>query len=122
MAHHNIIKANSYNSLIQRLNIFPQGAPPSELLFKILKVFFPEREAQLVSVLPIKPFTDKKAAAIWKLNLNDAKIILNDLADRGILLDYENDGNTTYVLPPPIAAVLGVILKLPPAKQLLASN
>jgi len=103
MAHHNTIKANSYNSLIQRLNIFPQGAPPSELFFKILKILFSEREAKLVSLLPIKPFTDKKAAAIWKLNLSDAKIILNDLANRGILLDYENDGNTTYVLPPPMA-------------------
>jgi ferredoxin len=103
MAHHNTLKDNSYNSLVQRLNIFPQGAPPSELLFKILKVLFSEKEAKLVSHLPIKPFTDKKAAAIWKLNLSDAKVILNDLADRGILLDYENDGNTTYVLPPPMA-------------------
>ncbi|MGA2781015.1 MAG: 4Fe-4S dicluster domain-containing protein [Smithella sp.] len=103
MAHHNTINANSYNSLVQRLNIFPQGAPPSELLFKILKVLFSEREAKLVSHLPIKPFTDGKAAAIWKLNLSDAKIILNDLADRGILLDYEEDGNITYVLPPPMA-------------------
>jgi len=103
MAHHNTIKANSYNSLVQRLNIFPQGAPPSELLFKILKVLFSEREAKLVSLLPIKSFTDKKAAGIWKLNLSDAKIILNDLADRGMLLDYENDGNTTYALPPPMA-------------------
>ena len=103
MAHHNTIKANSYNSLVQRLNIFPQGVPPSELLFKILKVLFSEREAKLVSLLPIKSFTDKKAAGIWKLNLSDAKIILNDLADRGILLDYENDGNTTYALPPPMA-------------------
>jgi ferredoxin len=103
MAHHNTIRPNSYTSLVQRLNIFPQGAPPSELLFKILKVLFSEREARLVSELPVKPFTDKKAAGIWKLNLNDAKIILNDLADRGILLDYDNDGNTTYVLPPPMA-------------------
>ena len=103
MAHHNTIKANSYNSLAQRLNRFPQGAPPTELLFKILKVLFSEREAKLVSRLPIKPFTDKKAAAIWKLSLSDASVILNDLADRGILLDYEEEGNATYVLPPPMA-------------------
>lgn len=103
MAHHNTIKANSYSSLAQRLNKFPQGAPPTELLFKILKVLFSERETQLVSLLPIKPFTDKKAAEIWKMNLSDAKTILNDLADRGLLLDYENNGDTTYTLPPPMA-------------------
>ena len=103
MAHHNTIKANSYSSLAQRLNIFPQGAPPTELLFKILKILFSEREAKLVSLLPVKPFTDQKAAAIWKLNLSDAMVILNDLADRGLLLDYEEEGSVTYVLPPPMA-------------------
>jgi ferredoxin len=103
MAHQNTIKVNGYNRLVQRLNIFPQGAPPSELLFKILKILFSENEAKLVSALPIRPFTDKKAAEIWKLNLGDAKIILNDLADRGILLDYETNGNITYLLPPPMA-------------------
>lgn len=103
MAHHNIIKANSYDNLARRLNFFPQGAPPTEFLFKILEVLFSEREARLVSVLPVKPFTDQKAAAIWKLNLNEAGVVLNDLADRGILLDYENDGKKTYLLPPPMA-------------------
>jgi ferredoxin len=103
MAHHNTIKANSYNSLAQRLNRFPQGAPPTELLFKILKILFSEREAKLVSLLPIKPFTDKRAADIWKMTLSDAKIILNDLADRGIILDYEHNGDTNYTLPPPMA-------------------
>lgn len=103
MAHHNTIKANSYNGLVQRLNRFPLGAPPTELLFKVLKVLFSEREARLVSLLPIKPFTDKKAAAVWRMNLLDARVILSDLADRGLLLDYENEGSTTYVLPPPMA-------------------
>lgn len=103
MAHHGTINVDIYNNLARRLNRFPQGAPPTELLFKILKILFSEKEAQLVSELPIKPFTHKKAAEIWKLNLSDAKIILNDLADRGILLDYENNENTFYVLPPPMA-------------------
>lgn len=103
MAHHNTIKANSYNTLAQRLNKFPQGAPPTELLFKILKVLFSEREAKLVSLLPIKAFTDKRAAEIWRMDLNDTRTVLNDLADRGILLDYEQNGEVTYVLPPPMA-------------------
>ncbi|MBN1382681.1 MAG: 4Fe-4S dicluster domain-containing protein [Deltaproteobacteria bacterium] len=103
MAHHHTIKTNGYDGLAKRLNIFPQGAPPTEFLFKILKVLFSEREAKLVSSLPIKSFTDKKAAAIWKLDLHDARVILNDLADRGILLDYEDGEDTTYILPPPMA-------------------
>lgn len=103
MAHHNTIKKNSYYNLSQRLNKLPQGAPPTEFLFKILKVLFSEREAQLVSLLPIKPFSQKRAAEIWKLPVKDAILILNDLADRGILLDYENNGESTYTMPPPMA-------------------
>jgi ferredoxin len=103
MAHHNTIKSDSYQRLASRLNKFPQGAPPTEFLFRILKVLFSEREAKLVSLLPIKPFSDKKAAGIWKMALNDARLILNDLADRGIFLDYEHNGETTYSLPPPMA-------------------
>jgi Pyruvate/2-oxoacid:ferredoxin oxidoreductase delta subunit len=103
MAHHNTVKGNSYNSLAKRLNKFPQGAPPTEFLFNILSVLFSEKEAKLVSLLPIKPFTGKKAAGIWKMTESDARIILNDLADRGILLDYENNGEITYSLPPPMA-------------------
>lgn len=103
MAHHNSVKSSSYHDLANRLNKFPQGAPPTEFLFSILKVLFSEREAKLVSLLPIKPFTGNRAADIWKMTPADARQVLNELADRGILLDYENEGETTYTLPPPMA-------------------
>lgn len=64
MAHHNTIKQNSYFRLSERINRFPQGAPYSDLLFEILKILFSEREAGLVSLLPIKPFSAAKAAKI----------------------------------------------------------
>lgn len=67
MAHHTI--KTSYAKLTDRINRFPQGAPPSELLFKILKILFSEKEAELVSSLPIKPFTAKKASRIWKMDI-----------------------------------------------------
>ncbi len=101
MAHHN--NDSVYSRLTDRLNRFPQGAPPSELLYKILKMFFTEKEAGLVALLPIKPFTAKKAARIWKMNLPEAQKILDNLASRAILLDMEKDGETSYVLPPPMA-------------------
>ncbi|MEE4261513.1 MAG: (Fe-S)-binding protein, partial [Desulfobacteraceae bacterium] len=65
---HNTIKS-SYSKLAKRLNRFPQGAPPTELLFKILKMLFSEKEAELASLMPIKPFTAKKASRIWKMDL-----------------------------------------------------
>ena len=101
MAHHTL--KTSYSDLVDRLNRFPQGAPPSELLNKILKVLFSEKEAQLVSLLPIKPFTAQKASSIWKLELNTTQKILDALADRALLVDIEQNGKQEYALPPPMA-------------------
>ena len=75
----------------------------SELLYKILKVLFNEREAALVSRLPIKPFKAEKAAGIWNLELTAARKVLDQLADRGLLVDIEQDGEAVYVMPPPMA-------------------
>jgi len=101
MAHHTI--KSSYSSLSERINRFPQGAPPSELLFSILKILFSEKEAGLVSCLPIKPFSAKKASRIWKMDLTNTKKTLDKLASRAILVDIEQNGETFYVLPPPMA-------------------
>jgi ferredoxin len=101
MAHHSL--KSSYTALTDRLNRFPQGATPSELLERILAILFTQREAALVSLLPIKPFTAQKASAIWKVPLGEAVKTLERLAGRALLLDMEGDTETTYVLPPPMA-------------------
>ena len=99
---HNTIKSG-YSKLVDRLNRYPQGAPPSELLFKILGMLFSEKEASLVSVLPIKPFTAEKASHIWKMDLAGTQKILDELAQRAILVDIDQNGESIYVLPPPMA-------------------
>jgi ferredoxin len=101
MAH--LTTTSAYNRLAERLNRFPQGAPPTELLFRILRVLFSEKEAGLVALLPIKPFTASKAARSWKMTANDARGILDKLAGRGLLLDVEQEGEMVYSLPPPMA-------------------
>lgn len=103
MAHHNTIKQNKYKLLADRYNRFPQGAPYSDHLFEIFKILFSEREAGLVSQLPIKPFNTRKAAEIWKLKEHDAGMILNDLAERGLLLDAVGNDDIIYSMPPPMA-------------------
>jgi NAD-dependent dihydropyrimidine dehydrogenase PreA subunit len=94
---------NSYQSLSDRLNLFPQGAPPTELLFRILAVLFTRDEAALVALLPIKPFNVAAAAKIWKKPAAESQRILETLASRGMLLDMEIHGEQIFVLPPPMA-------------------
>jgi ferredoxin len=94
---------DGYRRLAERLNRFPQGAPPSERLYLILEILFSPREAALVAQLPIKPFRTATAARAWSLPLADAANVLEKLASRAILLDLEQDGEPLYVLPPPMA-------------------
>ena len=99
---HRTLKS-SYEQLVDRLNRFPQGAAPSELLYRILKILFSEREAGLVALLPIKPFSAEEASRVWKMDLAATQEVLDELASRMILVDLERDGQTTYTLPPPMA-------------------
>jgi len=94
---------NGYMGLVERLNKFPQGVVQSKTLYNILKLLFTEREASLISELPIKPFTPEKASKIWGLSLKETRELLDELAGRAILLDIEYDGVSHYVLPPPMA-------------------
>ncbi len=94
---------DGYRRLVDRLNRFPQGAPPSELLYGILEILVSPREAELVARLPIKPFRTATAARAWGVPLAEASRVLEQLASRAILLDLEDDGEPLYVLPPPMA-------------------
>ncbi len=98
-----IVGKSAYKSLEDRINRFPQGAPPSETLYKILGILFSEKEASLVAQLPIKPFTVKVASKVWKMDEGSAHKILDELASRAILLDIDNGGTQEYILPPPMA-------------------
>ena len=93
----------AYGALADRLNRFPQGAPPSDLLYRILALLFTEREAGLVARLPIRPVTARRAARIWGMREAEARTVLDGLASRCILLDMEGPNGTLYILPPPMA-------------------
>lgn len=99
---HTLLKSG-YAELVDRLNRFPQGAPPSATLYQILQILMSEKEARLVANLPIKPFTAGQAARIWKMDVLSAHTLLDRLASRALLVDVERDGESTYTLPPPMA-------------------
>jgi len=100
MAH--LTGRTGYKELIDRFNKFPQGAPESESLYEILKVMFTHEEASLVSLLPIKPFSVKMAAKIWKKSEKETFEILNGLAEKALLLDMNDKEEQKYVVPPPM--------------------
>ena len=83
---------SGYDNLVERLNRAPQGAPPSRLLNRILAMLMNEREASLLSLLPIKPFTVEKAAKVWNLPAARAQAIEGAALDEvGSFFDLERD-------------------------------
>ena len=105
MSHHTAREA--YEQLEARLNRFPQGAPPSETLYQILRVLVSEQEAAFLAALPIRPFTARRAAKALRMTVPEAKKTLDTLASRAMLIDLvKEDEETRYMMPPPMAGFL----------------
>lgn len=97
-----IVGKEAYKSLEDRLNRFPQGAPTSETLYQILSLLFSEEEAKLAALLPVRPFTIKRASKVWGISEYQTQIKLETLCSKGVLLDLTENEQTTYFLPPPM--------------------
>ena len=101
-----ITSKNAYKSLEERINWFTQGAPASETFYKILQVLYTEKEARVVSMLPVRPFTIKRAARIWNTSEAKAEKVLDHLCEKALLVDSEHNGVRKFVMPPPMAGFI----------------
>ena len=97
---------DAYKNLEERINWFTQGAPASDTLYKILQVLYTEKEAKWVALLPVRPFTLKKAAKIWGTSEAKAEKFLDHLCDKALLVDSEYHGERQFVMPPPMAGFI----------------
>ncbi|MGN0316274.1 MAG: 4Fe-4S dicluster domain-containing protein [Fusicatenibacter sp.] len=101
-----IASRDAYKNLEDRINWFTQGAPVSDTLYKILQVLYTEKEAKLVSLLPVRPFTAKKAARIWNTSEARAEKFLTHLCEKALLVDSYHNGVRKFVMPPPMAGFI----------------
>ncbi len=101
-----ITSKDAYKNLEDRINWFTQGAPPSESLYKILQVLFTEKEAKWVALLPVRPFTAKKAAKIWNVSEGKAEAFLEQLCRKALLIDSFYKGERQFGMPPPMAGFI----------------
>lgn len=97
---------DAYKNLEERINWFTQGAPSSETWYKILQVLYTEKEAKWVAMLPVRPFTLKKAAKIWGTTEAKAEKLLDRLCEKALMVDSEYKGQRQFVMPPPMAGFI----------------
>jgi ferredoxin len=108
MAHRSAKPA--YEELTRRMNRFPTGAAPSELLYEILTRIFTEEEARLVAQLPLAPFRAAAAARAWKVSCAEAERTLDRLAGKGLVVDTGLSGQRVFFMPPPVAGFFELTL------------
>ena len=101
-----ITSKDAYKNLEERINWFTQGAPPSDSLYHILQVLYTEAEAKWVALLPVRPFTAKKAAKIWHTSEGKAETFLEQLCQKALLVDSYYNGVRQFVMPPPMAGFI----------------
>ncbi len=91
-----------YGRLQERLDRFPIGAPPAEALYEILKGLFTEEEAAVGCRMPLK-FTDLAGIARRTGRSPHAlRSVLERMAEKGLVMDFERRGKTVYILSPTV--------------------
>lgn len=103
MGHHSDVK-QSYKKLQGRLDKYPVGAPKSKELYEILKILYTTEEAEIASLMPMKPATLKEISQRCKKDKKTLTEMLDKMADRGLIVDFESKrhGEKVYFLAPTV--------------------
>jgi len=93
-------KEEVYRALAERLNRNPVGAPPNEVLMEILHRLYTETEAMVGSKFPLAPLPVEKIADITGMKREDLQVLLDGMADKGLVLDLPRRNEVYYMLAP----------------------
>lgn len=89
-----------YGKLQKRLDRFPIGAPSAKELYEILRILFSEEEAFIASRMPIKFSDIKKISRLTQKGEKELLPMLERMANKGLVMDFERRGKTYYILSP----------------------
>lgn len=99
MGHHHNGKS-SLVPLIDRLNKYPIGLVDSAKLRQILTLLFSEEEAFVASRFPLEEATLPELAKRTGLPTAELAVLLERMADKGLVMDMPCAGTTYYLLMP----------------------
>jgi ferredoxin len=93
-------KEEVYRALADRLNKNPVGAPVNEFLMEILHRLYKESEAKVASKFPVFPMKAEDIAEATGIAPGELKKILENMADKGLVVDIPRSDGTYYMLSP----------------------
>ncbi|WP_429158232.1 ATP-binding protein [Desulfitispora alkaliphila] len=95
-----VAKEEVFRALAKRLDKNPVGAVMSETLMQILYRLYTEDEARIGSAFPPMPVPIEKIAKATQINLDHLKAHLENMANKGLVIDAERKGKNYYMLSP----------------------
>lgn len=86
--------------LIDRLNKYPVGLVDNSKLREILAFLFSEKEAYVASRFPLEEATLPELGRLTGVSQQELFIILESMAEKGLVMDLPYAGTTYYILMP----------------------
>jgi len=93
-------KDEVYRALAERLNKEPVGAPVNDTMMTILQCLYTESEAMIGSRFPLVPMKTEQIAGIVDISLEQLKPILDNMANKGLLMDFPRRETSFYMMTP----------------------
>lgn len=100
MGHLTMAKDEVYRALAERLAKNPVGAVVNDTLMKILRIMYGEREAVIGSSFPMRPATIESISQKTGFSVEELKIHLENMAQKGLVADFSKQEKTYYYLSP----------------------
>ncbi|ABZ85033.1 4fe-4S ferredoxin, iron-sulfur binding domain protein, putative [Heliomicrobium modesticaldum Ice1] len=100
IGHLGMKKEEVLRALASRLDKNPIGAPMNETLMEILHTMYTYREAEIASQFPQGFTTVERLAELTGIAETELVSHLNNMADKGLVMDFPRKGRSMYVLSP----------------------
>src|SRR3990172_7008680 len=89
-----------YGRLQKRLDRNPIGAPPADALYEILKRLYTVEEAEIGCRMPMGFTGLEEIARRTGKSPKPLRAVLENMAGKGLVMDFERKGKTVYMLSP----------------------
>ncbi len=96
---------NVYDSLIDKLNEFPAGAPKTDKFMELLQTLFTEDEAAVGAQMPIFPTPLPSIAESLGRDKDKLRPILEGMADKGLAYHRVQEGQDCYSIFPLVPGI-----------------
>lgn len=100
MGHLSVAKQDVFKALAQRLDQNPVGAPLNETLMRILHIMYTEVQAMIGAKFPQGLVRFEKLVDIMGLDPEELRQHLDDMANKGLVIDIPRDDTVYYMLSP----------------------